>query len=98
MDIPDWLLWINCGLAGLQVLGLVPVVRRMRGDDPAERSKARLDLLEGIAGLMMIGGVLLVFLQGESGFWLPLVGFALASALYAWKGILLLRARRRPAA
>ncbi|MFF9193617.1 hypothetical protein ACF09L_00280 [Streptomyces sp. NPDC014779] len=98
MDIPDWVLWTNGGLAGLQVLGLVPVVRRMRGDDPAERSKARLDLLESIAGLMIFGGVLLVFLEGESGFWLPLVGFALASALYAWKGILLLRARRRPAA
>ncbi|MET8508506.1 hypothetical protein ABZV60_28285 [Streptomyces sp. NPDC004787] len=98
MDIPDWLLWLNCGLVGLQVLGLVPAVRRLRGDEPAERSKARLDLLESIAGLMMIGGVMLVFLEGEPVFWLPLVGFALASALYAWKGILLLRARRRPAA
>ncbi|XIE81536.1 hypothetical protein AB6O49_34060 [Streptomyces sp. SBR177] len=98
MDIPDWVLWTNCGLAGLQVLGLVPVVRRMRGDDPAERSKARLDLLESVAGLMIFGGLSLVFAGVESAFWLTTVGFAFALTIYAWKGILLLRARRRPAA
>ncbi|WP_314253525.1 hypothetical protein [Streptomyces sp. DSM 40907] len=97
MDIPDWYVWIALGLAVLQALGLVPIVRRLRGPDPVVRSKARLELLDTVAALLLIGGLLLSFTAGESWFWLAFAGFALMTAVYVTKGVRRLRARRSPA-
>lgn len=98
MDIPDWSVWIALGLAVLQALALVPVIRRMGGPDPAARSEARLGLLETIGTLLLLGGLLLGLAVTEYWFWLALAGFALMTAVYAAKGLRLLRARRRPTA
>ncbi|MEU7281123.1 hypothetical protein AB0A69_20405 [Streptomyces sp. NPDC045431] len=96
MDIPDWLLWTLVGLAVLQALALVPIVRRMGGTDPAVRSTARFDLLETVGSLLLFGGLLLSAVVTESWFWLVPVGFVLVTAVYAVKGVHKLRARRRP--
>ncbi|MFG2949700.1 hypothetical protein [Streptomyces adustus] len=98
MDIPDWFNWIFLGLAALQTLGLVPIIRRLRGLDPEARFKARLDLLDAGGCLLLFAGVLLSSVVAESWYWLALAGFALTSAGYAVKGVRLLRARRRPTA
>ncbi|MET9374797.1 hypothetical protein ABZX98_11690 [Streptomyces sp. NPDC002992] len=98
MDIPDWFVWIALGLAVLQALSLVPVIRRLRGPDPAVRSKARLDLLDAVGNMLLLGGLTLGLVVAESWFWLSLAGFALVTAVYAVKGVHLLRARRRPTA
>ncbi|MEV1069196.1 hypothetical protein [Streptomyces sp. NPDC050263] len=96
MDIPDWFVWIPIGLAVLQALALVPIIRRLRGLDSTVRLKARLDLLDAVGNLLLIGGLLLSLVVAESWFWLAFVGFALMAAVYAAKGVYLLRARRRP--
>jgi hypothetical protein len=96
VDIPDWFVWIALGLAVLQALALVPVIRRLRGPDHAVRSKARLDLMETVGSLLLFSGLLLSFVVAEYWFWLALAGFALMTAVYAVKGVHLLRARRRP--
>lgn len=96
MDIPDWFVWITLGLAVLQALALVPIVRRLREPDAAVRFKARLDLLDAGSSLLLFGGLLLSLVVAESWFWLSLVGFALLTVVYAVKGVHLLRARRRP--
>ncbi|MBP2034238.1 hypothetical protein [Streptomyces avidinii] len=97
MDIPDWYVWIALGLAVLQALGLVPIVRRLRGPDSVVRSGARLELLDTVAALLLIGGLLLSFTVAESWFWLAATGFALMTAVYVVKGVRRLRARRSPA-
>ncbi|MEU3074400.1 hypothetical protein [Streptomyces laurentii] len=96
MDIPDWFVWTAFGLTIFQALALVPLVRRLRGPDPAQRSKARFDLLEAIGGLLILGSLLLALVLADSWGWLTFVGFALMATVYATKGIRLLRARRRP--
>ncbi|MGN9796335.1 hypothetical protein ACTMTU_35360 [Streptomyces sp. OZ13] len=98
MDIPGWFVWIALGLAVLQALGLIPVIRRLRGSDSAVRFKARLDLLDGVGSLLLFGGLLLSLMVSESWFWLAFVGFALLAAVYALKGVHWLRARHRPPA
>ncbi|MFD9541988.1 hypothetical protein [Streptomyces sp. NPDC060022] len=98
MDIPDWFKWIFLGLAFLQVLGLVPVISRLRELDSAVRAKARFDLLDSIGSILFLGGAYLSLEASESWFWLALTGFALQGAGYAVKGVHLLRARRRPTA
>ncbi|MFI1286457.1 hypothetical protein ACH4U5_37840 [Streptomyces sp. NPDC020858] len=97
MDIPDWYVWIALGLAVVQALGLVPIVRRLRGPDSVVRSKARLELLDTVAALLLIGGLLLSLTVAESWFWLAAIGFALMTAVYVVKGVRRLRARRSPA-
>ncbi|MFI1651359.1 hypothetical protein ACH4XT_31150 [Streptomyces avidinii] len=97
MDIPDWYVWTALGLAVLQALGLVPIVRRLRGPDSVVRSGARLELLDTVAALLLIGGLLLSFTVAESWFWLAAVGFALMTAVYAVRGVRRLRARRSAA-
>ncbi|MFG3041518.1 hypothetical protein ACGFYZ_31910 [Streptomyces sp. NPDC048330] len=94
MDIPDWLAWVALIVALLQALALVPVIRRMRGPDPAMRSKARLDLLETVGTLLLLGGLLLSVVLAEPWSWLSLAGLGLMAAVYAAKGVRLLRARR----
>ncbi|MFD8894726.1 hypothetical protein [Streptomyces sp. NPDC059566] len=94
MDIPDWYVWIALGLAVLQALGLVPIVRRLRGPDLALRSQARLELLETVGTLLLMGGLLLSLTVAESWFWIAAVGFTLMAAVYAVKGVRRLRARR----
>ncbi|USQ89239.1 hypothetical protein NFX46_39195 [Streptomyces phaeoluteigriseus] len=95
MDIPHWSLLIVAGLAVLHALGLVPVVRRLRGLDPAVRFKARLDLLDAVGNLLLLGGLVLGLVVAESWFRLGFAGIALMAAVYAVKGAHLLRARRR---
>ncbi|MGW2049243.1 hypothetical protein ACWCPF_29270 [Streptomyces sp. NPDC001858] len=96
--MPNWFVWIPLGLALLQMLALVRIIRRLRGPDSVVRFKARLDLVDAVGNLLLIGGLLLSFVVAESWFWLAAVGFALMSAVYAVKGVYLLRARRRPTA
>ncbi|MFF8189373.1 hypothetical protein ACF05L_00440 [Streptomyces bobili] len=98
MDIPGWPVWIALALVLLQVLGLVPVIRRLRESDAALRAKARLDLLDVVGSLLLFGGLMLSLLVAESWFWLALPGFALMSAAYAVKGVQRFRARRHPTA
>ncbi|MFJ9891216.1 hypothetical protein ACIQRW_36000 [Streptomyces sp. NPDC091287] len=97
MDIPDWLLWPALGAALLQALALVPGIRRLRGPNPAARTKARLDLLDSIASLFLITGLLLSMTVGESWLWLSFTGLTLLTLAYAVKGLRLLRARRAAA-
>lgn len=94
MDIPGWFVWIALGLAVLQALGFVPVIRRLRGSD----SSARLDLLDVVGSLLLFGGLLLGLAVAEFWFGLTYAGFALMAAVYAIKGAHWLRARRRPTA
>ncbi|MEU2180330.1 hypothetical protein [Streptomyces thermolilacinus] len=98
MEIPDWFGWIFLGLTLLQALGLVPIIRRLRGLDSAVRAEARFDLLETIGSMLLFGGLLLSLEVSESWFRLALAGFVLMGAGYAVKGVRLLRARRRPTA
>jgi hypothetical protein len=98
VDIPGWFVWIALGLAFLQALGLVPVIRRLRGSDSAVRFRARLDLLDVVGSLLLFGGVLLSLVVAESWFRLTFAGFALMAAVYAVKGVQRLRARHRPTA
>ncbi|MEV5491795.1 hypothetical protein AB0L47_28100 [Streptomyces bobili] len=98
MDIPGWFVWIALALVLLQVLGLVPVIRRLRASDAVLRGKARLDLLDVVGSLLLFGGLMLSLLVAESWFWLALPGIALMTAAYAVKGVHRLRARRHPTA
>ncbi|MFE6359855.1 hypothetical protein ACFVP3_07595 [Streptomyces sp. NPDC057806] len=95
MDIPGWFVWLFLGLAVLQVLGLVPVIRRLRGSDSAVRFEARLDLLDVVVSLLLFGGMVLSLAVAESWFWLTCAGFALMAAVYAVKGVRWLRTRER---
>ncbi|MFE8937920.1 hypothetical protein ACWDNT_12445 [Streptomyces sp. NPDC000963] len=92
MDIPDWLVWVALGMIVLQLLGLVPVTRRMRAPDPAVRSKGYLDLLETIGCLLLFIGLMLSFVVAGSWFWITPIGFVLMTAAYVLKGIRRLRA------
>ncbi|MEU8886277.1 hypothetical protein [Streptomyces sp. NPDC048442] len=94
MEIPNWFVWIFLGPAVMQALALVPVTRRLRRADSAARSKARLDLLETVATLLFVVGLLLCLSVTESWFWLTFVGFALMGAVYVTKGVHRLRTRR----
>ncbi|MEU0116107.1 hypothetical protein ABZ137_20905 [Streptomyces bobili] len=98
MDIPGWFVWIALALFLLQVLGLVPVIHRLRESDAALRAEARLDLLDVVGSLLLLGGMMLSLLVAESWSWLALPGLALMSAAYAVKGVHWLRARRHPTA
>ncbi|MFF4249086.1 hypothetical protein ACFYY2_32150 [Streptomyces sp. NPDC001822] len=95
MDIPDWFKWVFLGLTLLQVLGLVPVIHRLRELDSAVRIAARFDLLDSIGSIVFLGGAYLSLEASESWFWLALAGVLLVGAGYAMKGVHLLRARRR---
>ncbi len=94
VDIPDWAVWIVLGLAILQALSLVPIVRRLRGPNSVVRSEARLELLDVVASLLLMSGLMLNLTESESWFWLAVTGFVLMTAVYAVKGIRWLRARR----
>ncbi|WP_406054356.1 hypothetical protein OG462_03615 [Streptomyces sp. NBC_01077] len=47
-----------------------------------------------VGRLLSAGGLLLSLVVAESWFWLALAGFVLMAAIYAMKGVRLLRARR----
>ena len=98
VEIFGWFNWIFLGLALLQALGLVPIIRRLRGLDPVVRAKARFDLVDTIGSMLLFCGMVLSLEVSESWFWLALAGFVLMGAGYAVKGVHLLRARRRPTA
>jgi hypothetical protein len=97
VDIPAWLVWLALGLAALQALGLVPVIRRLPGSDSGGRFEAGLDLLDVVASLLLFGGLVLTLAVADSWFWLTIAGFGLMAAVYALKGVFRLQARRRPA-
>lgn len=94
MDIPHGFDWIILGLAVLQAVALVPVISRLRGRDSAVRFKARLDLLDAVGSLLLLGGLLLSSVVAWSWFWLVFAGLAVMAAVYAVKGVHWLRARR----
>ncbi|MFF3675828.1 hypothetical protein ACFYYS_17830 [Streptomyces sp. NPDC002120] len=94
MDIPDWYVWIALGLAVLQALGLVPIIRRLRGPDLVLCSRARLELLETVGTLLLMGGLLLSLTVAKTWFWIAAIGFALMAAVYGVKGARRLRTRR----
>ncbi|MGW9302887.1 MULTISPECIES: hypothetical protein [Streptomyces] len=96
MDIPGWLIWVALALFLVQALGLASSVRRWRRSAPGERSGARLDLLDMVAGLMLMGGLLLSLTVAGSWVWLLVTGFVLMVGVYTVKGLRLLRARRHP--
>ncbi|MEI5033085.1 hypothetical protein RB201_10065 [Streptomyces sp. S1A(2023)] len=98
MGIPDWFLWAVLGFAVLQTASLVRIIRRLRGPDHAVRSLARLELLDAVSTLMFMTGLVLSLSVAASWFWLLLAGFVLMIAVYAVKGLALLRARRRTVA
>ncbi|MET8827290.1 hypothetical protein ABZX40_15030 [Streptomyces sp. NPDC004610] len=95
MDIPDWLIWTVVALAVLQALALVPLIRRLRGADPARRAAAGLDLADAVGSLLLFAGIMLSLLVSDSWFPLALTGFAVMAGAYTVKGVRLLRARRR---
>ncbi|MFG3488698.1 hypothetical protein ACIQ9R_13040 [Streptomyces sp. NPDC094447] len=88
MDIPVAFRWVLAALLVLQLIALVPVVRRMRRPDPAVRTDARLDLLDAVSSLTLLAGLAL----GRSA--LMLAGFVLLGAVIAVKGFRALRVRR----
>ncbi|TCR26979.1 hypothetical protein [Streptomyces sp. BK205] len=94
MGIPGWFDWIFLVLFSWQVLVLFAVLSRLREADSEGRFKARLDLLDAVGSLLLLGGGLLGLVAGESWFWLSLAGFPLMTAVYAVKGVRRLRARR----
>jgi hypothetical protein len=98
VGIPGWFVWIFLVLFLWQLLGLFPVIHRLREANSAMRFKARLDLLEVAGSLLLFGGSLLSFMVERSWFWLGLAGFPLLTAVYAVKGAHWLRARRHPTA
>ncbi|MFF5900937.1 hypothetical protein ACFY8O_34185 [Streptomyces argenteolus] len=97
MYTPDWFVWGALGLVILQTLALVPVIRRLHEPDPGVRSQVRLDLLDTVGSLLLLGGLALGLAVADSLIWLTFVGFALVAGVYAVKGFHHLRARRRPA-
>ncbi|MFE0646074.1 hypothetical protein ACFW2Y_31400 [Streptomyces sp. NPDC058877] len=97
METPGWLVPFMVGLLFLQALGLVPVIRRMRGSDPETRTRGRLDLLETIGSLLLISGVLLSLTVAEPLFWLAPAGLLLLVVCYAVKCAHWLRDRRHTA-
>ncbi|MEU0119179.1 hypothetical protein ABZ137_37240 [Streptomyces bobili] len=98
MGIPGWFVWIFLVPFFWQVLGLYPVIHRLRESDSALRAKARLDLLEVVGSLLLFGGAMLSLLVAESWAWLAVSGWVLMAAAYAVKGVHRLRARRHPTA
>ncbi|MCA1275294.1 hypothetical protein ACIPQH_34700 [Streptomyces rubiginosohelvolus] len=97
MDIPDWLLWPALAAALLEAFAVIRGIRRLRKADPAVRTKARLDLLDNVASLFIVTGLLLGMTAGESWLWLSFTGFTLLTLVYAAKGLRLLRARHTAA-
>ncbi|GDY70844.1 hypothetical protein SAV31267_003290 [Streptomyces avermitilis] len=67
VGIPGWFVWIFLVLFLWQVLGLFPVIHRLREANSALRFKARLDLLEVVGSLLLFGGSLLSFMVGNPG-------------------------------
>lgn len=59
---------------------------------------ARLELLDAVSTLMFMTGLVLSLAVAASWVWLLLAGFVLMIAVYAVKGLALLRARRRTVA
>ncbi|MFJ9808962.1 hypothetical protein ACIRTB_12075 [Streptomyces sp. NPDC101158] len=90
----DILSWAFMALVAFQAVSLVPLVRRMRQPDLAVRSKARFDLLEAMAVILLLGSMGLS-LTWSDWFWLTLIAWVLLAVLYAGKGVRWLRARRR---
>ncbi|MEK9523553.1 hypothetical protein ACIOMM_34995 [Streptomyces sp. NPDC087908] len=89
MDIPVAFRWVLAALLLLQLVALVPAVRRMRRPDPAVRTEARLDLLDAVSSLTLLAGLALD--QGA----LMLVGAVLLGSVIAVKGFRALRVQRQ---
>ncbi|MFI1699528.1 hypothetical protein ACH419_26605 [Streptomyces bobili] len=50
---------VTLSLAVLQALGLVPIIRRLRGSDSSVRFNARHDRLNAVGSLLIFGGLML---------------------------------------
>ncbi|MFF8280139.1 hypothetical protein ACF05T_29315 [Streptomyces lateritius] len=89
MDIPVAFRWVLLALAVLQLLSLIPILRRTRRAEPARRTEARLDLLDAASGLTLMTGLAL----GNST--VMLCGLVLMGSAIAAKGVRTLRGCRR---
>lgn len=89
VDIPVAFRWVLLALAVLQLLSLIPILRRMRRAEPARRTEARLDLLDAASGFTLMAGLAL----GNSA--VMLCGLVLMGSAIAAKGARTLRECRR---
>ncbi|MFF1417997.1 hypothetical protein [Streptomyces sp. NPDC058280] len=89
MDIPVAFRWLLLALAVLQLLSLIPVLRRMRQPEPGARTEARLDLLDAASCLALLVGISL----GNNA--VMLGGFIFMGSVIVVRGVRSLRARRQ---
>ncbi len=97
VDILDWLLWPALAAALLEAFAVIRGIRRLREAGPAVRTRARLGLLDSVASLLIVTGLLLGMKVEEPWLWLSFTGFTLLTLVYAVKGLRLRRARRTAA-
>ncbi|MEJ8644697.1 hypothetical protein WKI68_32240 [Streptomyces sp. MS1.HAVA.3] len=57
MNIPLWARWAVLGLAALQILGAYAALRRVRSQEGARRTEAKLDLVDALAGVVLLTGL-----------------------------------------
>ncbi|MEV7591499.1 hypothetical protein AB0O42_14555 [Streptomyces sp. NPDC089922] len=92
MDIPSWARSALLALAAFQLLGAYAALRRLRSADGARRTDAGLDLVDALAGVVVLTGLafgqLAVFVGG-----LAVQGPVLVTQL-----VRRIRARRGPSA
>ncbi|MFF2573602.1 hypothetical protein [Streptomyces sp. NPDC058084] len=88
MDI-DSFRWMFLVLAALQLITLIPVMRRLRGTEPTARAGARLDLLDSLSGMTLLSGI------GLGNIVVMCAGLALLTATIAAKAVRWNRARAR---
>ncbi|MFC8174251.1 hypothetical protein ACFUJ0_25400 [Streptomyces sp. NPDC057242] len=89
MDVPDVFRWVFAGLATLQLITLIPVLRRLRNPEPGVRTEARLSLLDALSSTVAFAGI--AFGNGT----LLLCGVACLGAVYAARGIRWYRTREQ---
>ncbi|KYG52014.1 hypothetical protein AWI43_22115 [Streptomyces sp. WAC04657] len=89
MDIPLTFRWVFVALVVLQLVALVPVLRRLCDPAPERRTEARLRLLDAAGSVTFLAGFALDHPA------LVLSGLVCVGAVYAAKGVLWYRARER---
>lgn len=92
LGAPGYLLWCGISIRGDSTVAIEA--------PPTGRSprRARPDLLDSVADLLLLTGLLLYMKAGEHWLWLSPTGLALLPLVYAAKRLRLFRARRRTAA
>ncbi|WP_053642691.1 MULTISPECIES: hypothetical protein [unclassified Streptomyces] len=89
MDVPVAFRWVFAALAALQLIALIPVLRRLRAPGPGTRTEARFTLLDAACSLTAFAGIAFGNLA------LMLCGLTALGLLYAVKGIRWYRTRER---